>query len=320
MSAESKKRIIAIQEELERIEQLILQKPKLERQLAALQREVEAAQEAGEVEAEEEVEEEEVVPEPEPVQVAVPELSPEEQRKKKIKALNKKLQQIQALKDKGGDLDPEAAAKVSKEAIILKQVQLLKEGKDLPEEEQVREEVQQNSAEVIRTALPKDSAEREKRARTLKKKLQQIAALKEKDGQLDKEAQEKVASERAVKLEIEALERGDAELVIGPLTEHEKHEAWLEQKHDLERKIKAVTKKISAIESHKERSDLDHEKHAQAKVENEASLKKERGDLERQLGILNKQEQLRTAQRLGFEDDHHAANEEKKQAKKKKGR
>merc|ERR1712203_268445 len=147
-----------------------------------------------------------------------------------------------------------------------------------------------------------------------------IAALKEKGGPLDKEAQEKVASERAVTCEIAALERGDAELVLGPLTEHEKHEAWLAQKHDLERKIKAISKKLQAIESHKDRDDLDHEKHAQAKVESEAVLRKDRGELERQLGILNKQEQLRTAQRLGFEEDHHAAHEEKKQAKKKKGR
>jgi len=328
MSADAQKRIAEIEEELARIERT---KTKLQKELATLQAQAATeadAEEAEEEEAEEEEapEEEETVPEPEPVQAAAPEaqaeLSPEEVRAKKIKALNKKLQQIKALKAKGGELDPEAAAKVAKEGLILKQVAALKEGKDLPDEEEHQKEEAEKAAresgEVKVVPLPTDKAEREKRVRTLKKKLQQIAGLKEKTEQLDKDAQEKVASERAVNLEIAALERGDAELTIGPMTEHEKHEEWLARKHDIERKLKAVTKKLQAIDDHKTKDVLDE--HQAAKVENEGVLKKEKGDLERQLGALNKEEQLRVASKLGFEQDLKEHHEEKKQAKKKKGR
>jgi len=329
MSADAQKRIVEIEEELARIERT---KTKLQKELATLQAQASAeadAEEADEEEAEEEEapEEEETVPEPEPVQAVAPEppqadLSPEEVRAKKIKALNKKLQQIKTLKAKGGELDPEAAAKVAKEALILKQVAALKEGRDLPDEEEHQKEEAEKAAresgEVKVVPLPTDKAEREKRVRTLKKKLQQIATLKEKTEQLDKDAQEKIASERAINLEIAALERGDAELTIGPLTEHEKHEDWLARKHEIERKLKAVTKKLQAIDDHKTKDTLDQ--HQAAKVENEGALKKEKGDLERQLGSLNKEEQLRVASKLGFEEDMKEHHEEKKQAKKKKGR
>jgi len=319
-------RIAEIQEKLAEIAELKKLEPKLKKELEELEAQAgEDDDEEDDQQEEEEVEEEEPAPAPEPV-AAVPEpepvkqASPEEVRLKKIKALNKKLQQIAALKGKGG-LDPEAQAKVDREPLIKKQIACLKEGKDLPDENDDEEPPAPppEPAEGSKTvALPADPAEREKRVKALKKKLAQITALKEKDGPLDKEAQEKVDSERTLLREVAALEAGDAELVLGPPTDSEKYEIYLSAKHELERKIKAITKKLGAIDGHKGKDELDN--HAKAKVENEASLKKEKGELERRLGALNKEEALRVAKRLDFEADHHAHHEEKKASKKKKGR
>jgi len=326
-------RIAEIQEKLREIAELKKLEPQLKKELVEL--EAEAAEDDVEEEddqpEEEEVEDEsapapvaepvvvEAVPEPEPTK----QVSPEEQRAKKIKALNKKLQQITTLKAKGGDLDAEAQAKVDREPVLKQQIAILKEGKDLPDEEEelaapapaAAPEPTEGSKSIV---LPSDPAEREKRLKALKKKLAQISTLKEKDGSLDKEAQEKVDNERSILREVAALEEGALEVILGPPTDHEKHEMFLATKHDFERKIKAVTKKLTAIDGHKEKGELDE--HAKVKVENEASLKKEKGELERRLGALNKEEALRVAKRLDFEDDHHAHHEEKKASKKKKGR
>lgn len=329
-------RIAEIQEKLAEIAELKKLEPKLKKELAELEAQsAEEDEEEDDQQEEEEVEDEPEPPAPEPVPapvVAAPEpepakqVSPEEQRAKKIKGLNKKLQQIATLKAKGGDLDPEAQAKIDREPLLKKQIAILKEGKDLPDEDEeppapAPEPVVEGPTAVEGSkavALPSDPAEREKRLKALKKKLAQITTLKEKDGSLDKEAQEKVDNERSILREVAALEGGAVEFVLGPPTDHEKHEMFLETKHDLERKIKATTKKLAAIDGHKGKDDLDD--HAKVKVENEASLKKEKGELERRLGALNKEEALRVAKRLDFEDDHHAHHEEKKASKKKKGR
>jgi len=306
--AATKARIAGIENELEEIERMKAKEEKLRRTLAALQKEVAEAEANGDVEEDEEQEQEEVeeeeaplpppvatAPEPEPKQ----ELSPEQQRQKKIKALNKKLQQITALKEKGGELDAEAKAKIGKEPLLRKQIEALKEGKEPPADEselppkpKVHEMVESEGVK-----LPEDEDERQKRVKVLKKKLAQITALKAKGGSLDAEQTEKVASERIVVREIQALESGAKEVVLGPPTEHEKHEIYLEQKHDLERKIKAISKKLGAIGDHKEKDGVHHTE--QAKIENEAALKKEKHELERQLGQLNREDQLRMAHRLG---------------------
>lgn len=332
-------RIAEIQEKLAEIAELKKLEPKLKKELAELEAQSAEEDEEEDDQQEEEVEDEPTPPAPEPVPAPVvvadvapePEpvkqVSPEEQRAKKIKGLNKKLQQIATLKAKGGDLDPEAQAKIDREPLLKKQIAILKEGKDLPDEDEepaapaAPEPVVEGPTAVEGSkavVLPSDPAEREKRLKALKKKLAQITTLKEKDGSLDKEAQEKVDNERSILREVAALEGGEVEFILGPPTDHEKHEMFLETKHDLERKIKAITKKLAAIDGHKEKDDLDD--HAKVKVENEAGLKKEKGELERRLGALNKEEALRVAKRLDFEDDHHAHHEEKKASKKKKGR
>lgn len=325
--AATKARIAGIENELEEIETMKAKEEKLRRTLAALQKEVAAAEadeDAEEDEEQEEEEEEEAAP-CVPVVAAAPEpeikeeLSPEQQRQKKIKALNKKLQQIAALKEKGGELDADAQAKIGKEPLLRKQIEALKAGKEPPahEDELPPKPKPIEMVEPEGVKLPENAEERQKRVKVLKKKLSQIAALKAKGGSLDKEEQDKVASERLVVREIEALESGAKQVVLGPPTEHEKHEIYLEQKHELERKIKAISKKLGAIGDHKVKNDVHHTE--QAKMENEASLKKDKHELERQLGQLNREDQLRMAHRLG--DDQlkgHLADGGKN--KKKKGR
>merc|ERR1711957_1132900 len=109
------------------------------------------------------------------------------------KALNKKLQQIAALKAKGGDLDAEAKAKVSKERLINKQIEALKNGEDPPADESDLPPKPKPHEMVVAEGvkLPDDEEERQKRVKALKKKLAQIAALKEQAESLDKEQQEK---------------------------------------------------------------------------------------------------------------------------------
>ena len=55
----------------------------------------------------------------------------------------------------------------------------------------------------------------------------------------------------------------------------------------------------AASPSSKEKEDLHHTE--QAKVENETALKKEKHELERKLGQLDREDQLRMAHRLGDE-------------------
>jgi len=327
-----RKRIDEAQAELEELEELIAKKEKLKRVLPALERELEEMlenadeeEEQGEEEPEQEVEQKvvEEVPQvaaPPPVEEPKVELTPEQQIQKKIKALNKKLQQIEALKAKGGDLDADAKAKLGKEKLIRKQIEALKKGEDPPadESELPPKPAAHEMTESEKMVLPGDATEREKRLKALRKKMTQIVALKEQGGTRDKDAQDKINGERLVAREIEALESGATHFEIGPPTQHEKHEAYLEQKHDLERKIKAITKKLSSINDHKGKAELSG--HEQSKVENEASLKKEKHELERKLGDLNRQDQLRMSDRLGDESLKAHVEEKSQRASGKKGR
>jgi hypothetical protein len=220
---------------------------------------------------------------------------------KRLKALNKKLKQIAELKAKGGELDNDAAAKVASEPRILREVAAIKAGKVYDEQVDAQMAAEEAKEAQTRADLPADAAEREKRLKTLNKKLQQIADLKKKEGVLDDEAKAKIASERHIKQEIAALERGDTEVTFTGPTEEDMIEDAMNKKIEVEKRLKAVRKKLSQIEAIRSKGgQLDAD--AKAKVESEGGLKKELGALERELGALNRSERERVAKRLGYND------------------
>jgi len=98
---------------------------------------------------------------------------------KKIKALKKKLGQIQKLKEKGGKLQPEEAEKVSAEAGFI--------------------------MEVMELEISLLEPEAQKNAMGLQKKLEQISKLKKKSGQLSAPEREKISKEKAMKQELESI-------------------------------------------------------------------------------------------------------------------
>jgi len=288
-----KQKIAQLESKIEEIERLKAEEPKLRRELQAQREKLAQCPEDDEAEQELLAEEEAKQAQSDGGGVDV---------QKRLKALNKKLKQIADLKAKGGALDPEAAAKVASEGTLLREVAALKAGKVFTEEADAEIQMEEAAKEPAKVELPSDPAEREKRLKTLNKKLQQISDLKKKDEALDNEARAKVSSERHVKQEIQALERGDAEVVFTGPTEDEIIEEAVSKKIDVERKLKAVRKKLAQIDSLKSKEGaLDAD--AQAKVASEAGLKKELGAIERELGALNRAERERVARRLGYADD-----------------
>jgi len=220
-------------------------------------------------------------------------------REKRLKALKKKLQQISKLKEKGEVTDPEAAAKLASEPKLLAEVAALERGEDFDPDEVIKQ-------------LPVDTDDVEKKIKALRKKLQQIDLLKtKKKDELDAEALAKIESERKILQEIAALERGDEEVVF--LEEAETEEARqareeaervkiVEEKVEVEKKIRALKKKLTQIDKLKEGSkNLDGE--AKEKMASEPALKKELHQLEAQVGNLNKQERNRVNDRMGWEDE-----------------
>mmetsp|Transcript_17435 Transcript_17435/g.27867 ORF Transcript_17435/g.27867 Transcript_17435/m.27867 type:complete len:282 (+) Transcript_17435:118-963(+) len=155
-----------------------------------------------------------------------------EEIEKRIKALNKKLKQIEGLKEKGTDqLDAEAQEKVASEAALRKEVKELeaqkKNGKrpaaaaaaaEPPTPVAVEEApaAPEEPEPVVEEKAPEpelNDEEKEKRAKGIRKKLAQIEKLKEKDfAGLDAEAKAKVESEAELKKDLARLE-GKAEPV-----------------------------------------------------------------------------------------------------------
>jgi len=166
-----------------------------------------------------------------------------------------------------------------------------------------------------RVSLPTDAAEREKRLRALNKKLQQIADLKKKEAELDDEAKAKVASKWRVKQEIAALESGHTEAVFTGPTEEDLIEEATNKKIELEKKLKAVRKKLTQIEALKSKGG-ELEADAQSKVDSEGALRRDLGALERQLGALNREERERVAKRLGWEETCPDAKQKPRSSKK----
>ncbi|CAE8636028.1 unnamed protein product, partial [Polarella glacialis] len=155
-----------------------------------------------------------------------------EEIEKRIKALNKKLKQIEGLKEKGTDqLDAEAQEKVASEAALRKEVKELeaqkKNGKrpaaaaaaaEPPTPVAVEEApaAPEEPEPVVEEKAPEpelNDEEKEKRAKGIRKKLAQIEKLKEKDfASLEPEAKAKVESEAELKKDLARLE-GKAEPV-----------------------------------------------------------------------------------------------------------
>jgi len=135
---------------------------------------------------------------------------------KKIRAVRKKLTQIEKLKEKT-DLDPAALEKVASEPGLMQELAVL-EARLAGEPEPVAAAPPAAAPTEVQVAAPAPEpvtvpalspAEQEKRLKALRKKLKQIEQLKEKGGELDADAREKVASEAALLAEVAALERGD---------------------------------------------------------------------------------------------------------------
>jgi hypothetical protein len=236
-----------------------------------------------------------------------------DERKKRMKALNKKIQQIDALKKKGGDLDEDAAAKVASESELRHELQCLEQEKEyVPADKRTAWPPEKNDKSKV---FPTEEAERTKLIRNLKKKAQQIEALKAKGEALDPEARAKVASESRLLQEIAALERGDSEVVYEDAPPPSVAEQLTDAKTDIERKVKAVQKKLDSIAALKEsgRALTAEEK---TKVDSEAALKKERHQLQQEVGKINQEERDRVEERLGWTDSQATSKNKKKQQNK----
>eukprot|EP00747_Dinoflagellata_sp_TGD_P165767 gnl/TRDRNA2_/TRDRNA2_187567_c0_seq1.p1 gnl/TRDRNA2_/TRDRNA2_187567_c0~~gnl/TRDRNA2_/TRDRNA2_187567_c0_seq1.p1 ORF type:complete len:367 (+),score=143.23 gnl/TRDRNA2_/TRDRNA2_187567_c0_seq1:33-1103(+) len=239
----------------------------------------------------------------------------EDERKKRLKALTKKIEQIKKLKLKDpSELDADAREKVASEPKILAEMRCLENGEEYVPDDAAPEaaaapkmngtaphpEPEPSNKEVI--SLPTDAAEVEKAKKALRKKLKQIEELKGK-GNLDPDAKAKVASESRLSQELEALERGDSEFVYDPPPE-------ADPKIEAEKRLKAVKKKLEMIAKLKEGGkELDADQ--KAKVSAEAELKKERHALEMEISEINKKERERVAERLGWDDVNAGKNGKK---------
>lgn len=317
--AEVEKKLSQVQAKLDEIENAKVLEPKVRKELASLTAKLEELKEGLEDDNKEKIflgkEDEIEEAAPAPVQQAPAKLrTADDERKAKMKAINKKLKQIEGLKEKD-DLDAEQKAKVANEPKLKKQLAAVEAGQpfvdsdDEKEPEPVANFKKAPVAEKKAPAasddgsddttaksqkLPSDPAEREKRTKILKKKLQQIAKLKEKGGVLDDEAKQKIAGEDRVNQEIAALDAGKDEVVFVD-------KAPEDPKIELEKKVKAINKKLEQIAKLKEASSLDAD--GKAKVASEAGLKKDLGHLQFEVAQLNKVERDRVAAKLGWEEE-----------------
>jgi len=314
--AEVEKKLSQVQAKLDEIENAKVLEPKVRKELASLTAKLEELQEGYEADKKEKIflgkedEIEEAAPEPVQQAPAKPRTSDDE-RKAKMKAINKKLKQIEGLKAKD-DLDAEQKAKVANEPKLKKQLAAVEAGQPFVDSDDEKEAAPaanfkkapvetkvpaasddgSDDATAKSQKLPSDPAEREKRTKILKKKLQQIAKLKEKGGDLDGEAKQKIAGEDRVNQEIAALDAGKDEVVFVD-------KAPEDPKMALEKQVKAINKKLEQIAKLKEASSLDAD--GKAKVASEAGLKKDLGHAQFEVAQLNKVERERVAAKLGWE-------------------
>eukprot|EP00930_Biecheleria_cincta_P057003 TRINITY_DN43011_c0_g1_i1.p1 TRINITY_DN43011_c0_g1~~TRINITY_DN43011_c0_g1_i1.p1 ORF type:complete len:292 (+),score=111.90 TRINITY_DN43011_c0_g1_i1:79-876(+) len=143
---------------------------------------------------------------------------------KKIRAVNKKLKQIEGLKAKTPDqLDDAAREKIESEKSLRQELRQLEDAarqgtsppemsRHVEEEKSVEKEKEKEEAAVEEEAPAEKEAElsqeeKEKKIKALRKKLQQIERLKEKGVEaLDAEAKQKVQNEPSLLAEIALLE------------------------------------------------------------------------------------------------------------------
>jgi len=139
---------------------------------------------------------------------------------KRLRTLRKKIAQIEKLKARGGDFTPEESEKLSSEADTLAEIAALEKGETWaqperaapPEPEPVQVPVPEPTPAPAPAPAPTtaeeitDPADAEKKIKALKKKLVQIAKLKEKS-ELSPEEAEKVASEKQMRKDIDRLKK-----------------------------------------------------------------------------------------------------------------
>merc|ERR1712151_1139937 len=104
-----------------------------------------------------------------------------------------------------------------------------------------------------------------------------------------------------LKLELAALEAGESKVI---LTQNEKSldeqlQEQQEEKHALERRHKAIKKKLAGIDNLKKQDASTLDADAKSKLASEKDLKKELGSVEKQMGEINKKERARVEARLG---------------------
>jgi len=305
---EAETKLSTLQDKLDEIDVLKASEKKLREQAASLTTKIaELKQAAKDDKSENKFFAKEAEPEPPAAPVKQAPAAPrnaEDERKAKLKAVNKKLKQIDLLKHKD-NIDADAQAKISTEPKLRKQLAALEKGETWVDSDKepevvevkgnfykVEEEVEDDTETTVK--LPTDPAEVDKRKKVLNKKLQQIVKLKEKGGVLDDEAKQKIDSEDHINQEIAALDAGKSEVTFVEKTGDD-------FKFDLEKKLKNVNRKLEDIAKLKTMENLDAD--GKAKVANEKALKGEAGELQRKIAEYAKQERDRVAARLGWEAD-----------------
>jgi len=230
------------------------------------------------------------------------EKSPAERRLASMRSINKKLQQIDKLKAKGGLLDPEAEAKVKSEASLRKKLAALEAGENPESDGDVEPPQQSNQGAPAEeeqdgegVELPSDPEERKKKIKALQKKLREIEQLKQKGGLLDKQAKAKRDSEQHLIQELAALESGKSVFVLDEAALFSAH------KLELEKQVKKLQKKMAQIAELKGKTDLDAD--MQAKLDSAEMTGKELHDLQTDVGEMNKKERERVAARLGWQEE-----------------
>lgn len=288
-STELEQKLGELRKRLKEYEQHARAIPALKEEIAALEEEVGASQFHGDQPAfEKRVLQEAPI---KPKEEAVP--LDKDEAQKRMRNINKKLQQIAKLKEKGNELTPEELGKVRGEPKLLKELACLKNG----------EAYESDGEEPVSTfkGLPTDPAEVEKKVKALKKKLEQIDALKKKakSGVLDADAKAKIDSEHMIKQEIAALEAGENKIEFKEKSLDEQLQEHQEQKHELERRMKAIKKKLDQVATLKKKDEGSLDNDAKQKLAGEKDLKKELSEVEKKVGELNKKERERVAARVG---------------------
>jgi len=213
----------------------------------------------------------------------------EDKRKLRLKLLSKKLRQIDELKKREGELDPNEQAKLAGERKVRAEIEALEKGEAY------------NADDEDSIVLPTDADEKDKMIKGLKKKLQQIESLKDNEN-LDADAKAKLATEHRLHQQLAALERGDLEVLIQPPPELELHEVIAGERKEVDKKLKAVNKKLDQIKKLKE-SNKPLSAEEKNKLATEADLKKQKKTLDFELADVDKKEQDRVFDKLGWQDE-----------------